>query len=322
MTNQIAPLSENDLHQIFPNYFGAPSVTKPAGSGSHNKIEGTTATDTGSISGWEGNDVITAGPAPNPSSSATIVDFGAADHGDDQLSGFPGDDVLVGGKGDNIIYGGAGNDYIYGDQLRLVRSEDDPTIPPNATPSPLFSSEDDGNDVLYGGRGDDFIHGGGGNVNFLRGGQGDGNDTLIGGGTGRDVLRGRDGDDYLIPGDTTPFTAMEGGNGADVFDLTNKTSGDVRILDFTAGDTTAVPPTTGDKIKLPPSDSIAVLYKMVLDEKTRGVGDMDWNWNWVATETDDGVTIPHDNGTLYLVGVEFADLTIDVSGGIFELTLT
>ena len=103
---------------------------------------------------------------------------------------------------------------------------------------------------------------------------------------------------------------MEGGEGNDVFDITedlgfDEVFGYVKILDFS----------DGDKIKLPPSDSIAVLYEMV-----RGATDVDWEWEWVATETDDGVEIPLDNGTLYLEGVDFDDLTASVSAGIFEMT--
>lgn len=313
MTNQVTsaseilPLSEAKLLEIFPGYFDAAVFSGRTGDDSNNKIAGTTATE--HLTGGSGNDVITAGPAP--SSSATIADFGAADYGDDQLGGQLGADVLVGGKGDNTIYGGAGDDYIYGDQLQIYRSSDSSSP---ATGSGTISSDDDGNDLLYGGRGNDFIHGGGGDVNILRGGQGDGNDTLIGAGSKRDVLDGGSGDDYLISGGAR-FTAMEGGAGNDVFDLTQGgfddevVSGYVRILDFS----------DGDKIKLPPSDSIAVLYEKVTSEKARGVS-IDWDWEWVATETDDGVEIPLDNGTLYLAGVDFDDLTISVAAGTFEMT--
>jgi len=105
---------------------------------------------------------------------------------------------------------------------------------------------------------------------------------------------------------------MEGGSGNDVFDITATGSGDyVKILDFS----------DGDKIKLPPGDSIAVLYEMIIGEVERGESSVAWDWEWVATETADGVTIPLDNGTLYLAGgVDFDDLTIAVTGGTFEMT--
>ena len=312
MTNQIAPLSEAKLLEIFPGYFDAAAsgtwstinnFRHLRGDGSNDKLAGgTTAAE--KFEGQGGNDVITAGPAP--SSSATIADFGAADYGDDWLGGVLGDDVVVGGQGDNTIFGGAGDDYLYGDQLRIERSSDST---PNATPSDPIRSDNDGNDVLYGGRGNDFIHGGGGDANFLRGGVGD--DTLLGAGTGRDVLVGSDGDDYLIRSSDTPFTAMEGGEGNDVFDITEG-SGDVKILDFCDGDT----------IKLPPSDSLAAFYEIVTVAVERK-HITEWEWEWVATETDDGVTIPLDNGTLYLADVDFDDLTVAfVSGATFEIAMT
>ena len=311
MTNQIAPLSEEKLLKIFPGYFGA-EVSGTWGKSSSGggasflrgsgKLAGGT-TDYEKFEGSSGSDVITAGPPPD--ASATIAKFGAGDYGDDFLGGDPGNDVLVGGQGDNTIYGGRGDDYIYGDQLQINRSTGST---PNGTPSAPIRSDNDGNDMLYGGRGNDFIHGGGGDANFLQGGPG--NDTLLGAGTKRDVLDGGYGHDYLISGDT-PFTAMEGGSGNDVFDITNLGSGDVKILDFS----------DGDKIKLPPSDSFAVLYEMIISEVVRGERTVEWDWEYVATETADGVTIPLDNGTLYLAGdVDFDDLTIAVAGGTFEMT--
>ena len=318
MTNQIAPLSEEKLLKIFPGYFDAAvsatwakndfGVSFLRGGG---KLAGGTTADE-KFEGGSGNDVITSGPVtvgPSPTdSSVTIAHFGAGDFGDDFLGAKLGQDVLVGGQGDNTIYGGGGDDYIYGDQLQINRSS-------VSTPMAPISSSEDGNDMLYGGRGNDFIHGGGGDANYLQGGR-DGDDTLIGAGTGRDVLLGGSGDDYLIRSGDTPFTAMEGGGGNDVFDIT-KGSGDVKILDFSDVEGNK------DKIKLPPSDSFAVLYEMVISEVERGESSVEWDWEWVATETDDGVTIPLDNGTLYLADVDFDDLTIAfVSGATFEIAMT
>ena len=307
MTNQIAPLSEAKLLEIFPGYFGAEVSGTWARIGGRSilrgegKLAGGTTADE-KFQGRTGNDVITSGPLPD--ASATIARFGAGDYGDDFLGGNWGNDVLVGGQGDNTIYAGRGDDYIYGDQLQINRSTSSTA---NGTPSDLIRSDNDGDDMLYGGRGNDFIHGGGGDANFLQGGPG--NDTLLGAGTKRDVLDGGDGHDYLISGDT-PFTAMEGGSGNDVFDITNL-GGDVKILDFS----------DGDKIKLPPLDSFAVLYEMIISEVERGEPTVEWDWEYVATETDDGVTIPLDSGTLYLAGdVDFDDLTVSVAGGVFEIT--
>ena len=156
MTNQIAPLSEAKLLEIFPGYFDAAVFGALKGDRSNNKLAGGT-TGGEKFTGNAGNDVITSGPPP--AASATIANFGIADYGDDWLGGVTGQDVLVGGQGDNTIFGGAEDDYIYGDQLRIERSG---TSTPNATPSDPIQDSNDGNDVLYGGRGDDFIHGGGG----------------------------------------------------------------------------------------------------------------------------------------------------------------
>ena len=325
MTNQIAEiasqidsLSEEKFLKIFPGYFGAPSssgtwrkigdVSVFNGSG---KITGGTNTDDEKFEGSSTSDDAIIPGTPPTAPLGQIVIFGAADNGDDILDGRFGNDVLVGGRGNNVIWGGNGDDYLYGDQLRIQRSSD--STAPSAMVLDTISSTGDGNDFLFGGSGDDFLHGGGGVANFLRGGSG--NDTVIGDANSkRDVLIGKKApnypddnlSDYLESGGA-PYTYMEGGGGSDVFDITATGPGDyVKILDFS----------DGDKIKLPPGDSIAVLYEMVINQ--RGV---DWDWDWVATETDDGVTIPLDDGaSLYLAGVDFDDLTVSVAGGVFEIT--
>ena len=316
MVNQIASLSEAELNDIFRDYFTTEKFSGVKGDSSNNKIVGTRGKD--HLTGGGGNDVITAGPAPT-APSGQIATFGAGPHGDDLLSGNFGIDVLVGGQGNNVIFGGAGNDYLYGDQLQIQRaSTPSSTISDSAlsaVPLGTTSNDRDGNDLLFGGSGNDFLHGGGGDANFLRGARG--NDTVIGDANSkRDVLIGYRGpndddrgSDYLKSGGA-PYTTMEGGLGADVFDITATGPGDyVKILDFS----------NGDKIKLPPNDSIAVLYDMVTNQD--GV---EWDWDWVATDTGDGVTIPLDGGALlYLQGtdLDFDDLTASVSvGTTFEIT--
>lgn len=316
MTNQIveiAPLSEEKLLKILPDYFGiALSPVRSRKIGDVTVINGSGKIAVSSrgdekIEGSSGKDVVISGPAPG--ASATIAKFGAGDYGDDTLSGMLGDDVLVGGQGNNVIWGGSGADYLYGDQLQIQRSSDSTAV------LNTISSSTDGNDFLFGGSGNDFLHGGGGDANFLRGARG--NDTVIGDSNSkRDVLIGYrgpndddGGSDYLKSGGA-PYTYMEGGGGSDVFDITATGPGDyVKILDFS----------DGDKIKLPPNDSIAVLYDMVINQD--GV---EWDWDWVATDTGDGVTIPLDGGALlYLQGadLDFDDLTASVSvGTTFEIT--
>lgn len=315
MTNQIASLSEAKLNEIFPGYFDAVVFPGLKGDNSGNKLVGSADVAIKEhLAGNGGNDVITTGPAPT-SSPGQIATFGGEDHGDDTLGGTSGADVLVGGKGNNQIWGGLDNDYLYGDQLQIQQSSTGAT--PSAVPLDTISSADDGDDLLLGGSGNDFLHGGGGDANFLRGGHG--NDTVLGDANSmRDVLIGyrghsgptddEGGSDYLKSGGA-PYTTMEGGLGSDVFDIIATGPGDyVKILDFSNVD--------GDKIKLPPGDSIAALYAIVATNEG-----LDWDWDWVATETDDGVTIPLDGGaSLYLAGVEFDDLTIAVSAGTFEIT--
>jgi len=319
MTNQIASLSEEKLLKIFPGYFGAPSsgtwrkigdvnVLKgggkyTGGTSAHERFEGSTTAD----------DVIIPGTPPT-APLGQIVIFGAADNGDDLLSGRFGTDVLVGGQGDNVIFGGGDADYLYGDQLQIQRSSDS-TAPSAVVLDTISSSTDDGDDLLLAGSGNDFLHGGGGDANFLQGGRG--NDTLLGDENSmRDVLKGYRGvsgptdddgsSDYLKSGGA-PFTTMEGGLGNDVFDITATGPDDyVKILDFS----------DGDKIKLPHDDSIAALYRIVAKNEP-----LDWDWDWVAIETDDGVTIPLDDGALlYLQDATFADLTASVSATTFEIT--
>lgn len=314
MTNQIASLSEAKLNEIFPGYFDAVVFPGLKGDNSNNKLAGSAdAAIREHLTGNRGNDVVTAGPAPT-ASPGQIATFGAEDHGDDVVKGGDGDfpDVLVGGKGNNTIWGANGDDYLYGDQLQIQRSSD--STAPSAMVLDTISSPEDGNDFLFGGSGNDFLHGGGGDANFLRGGSG--SDTVIGDANSkRDVLIGKKADsypddnlsDYLESGGA-PYTYMEGGGGSDVFDITATGPGDyVKILDFS----------NGDKIKLPHDDSIAALYDMVINQS--GV---EWDWDWVATETDDGVTIPLDGGALlYLQDAAFADLQVSVSvGTTFEIT--
>lgn len=332
MTNQIveiAPLSEEKLLKILPDYFGiALSPVRSRKIGDVTVINGSGKIAVSSrgdekIEGSSGKDVVISGPAPGASS--TIAKFGAGDYGDDTLSGMLDDDVLVGGKGNNTIWGGNGDDYLYGDQLQIQRASTPSSTISDSTSSTIsdsalsteslgtISSSTDGNDFLFGGSGNDFLHGGGGDANFLRGGSG--SDTVIGDANSkRDVLIGKKADthpddnlsDYLESGGA-PYTYMEGGGGNDVFDITATGPGDyVKILDFS----------DGDKIKLPHDDSIAVLYDMVINQS--GV---EWDWEWVATETDDGVTIPLDDGALlYLQDAEFDDLTASVSATTFEIT--
>ena len=123
----------------------------------HNLIIGLTGTDSTTLHGDEGNDMLIG---------TENADTLYGDAGEDKLEGGGGNDILYGGAGSDVLEGGEGSDRLYGEA-------------------------DD--DRLYAGSGKDYLYGGDGNDN-LDGGQGDdrlygqaGNDTLFGG-TGSDVF--------------------------------------------------------------------------------------------------------------------------------------
>jgi Ca2+-binding RTX toxin-like protein len=116
----------------------------------------------------------------------------------DRINGGAGHDTIMGLDGNDTLWGGAGNDLILGDT---------------------------GDDLLSGGQGNDTIHGGLGN-------------DSIHGNVGSNVLYGEDGDDLITTGDHASFAyggdgddmlvarmkrgaiqVLEGGAGADVFDI-------------------------------------------------------------------------------------------------------
>jgi Ca2+-binding RTX toxin-like protein len=88
-----------------------------------------------SVSGGDGNDVVTGGNGP---------DQFRTDVGNDVSDGRGGDDYVFGGAGNDTLFGGPGNDTVRGD-------DGDDTI---------FG--DAGNDILLGGAGVDTIDGGAG----------------------------------------------------------------------------------------------------------------------------------------------------------------
>ena len=138
------------------------------------------------------------------------IDDGA---GNDRVYGGSGDDWLTSGTGYDLLKGGAGNDRIDGG----------------------YSGQDtldggDGNDVLVAGTSHDLMYGGDGNDIFivyqddtLYGGRGD--DQLIGG-YGHVNANLGDGNDYFSPYlDNTPSSAVAGGRGVDILDLTQTSGG-------------------------------------------------------------------------------------------------
>ena len=145
-----------------------------------------------------------------------------ANAGDDTLSGGAGDDTLRGGGGNDTISGGSnaspespssGNDLIYGETG-------------NDT---IYGG--DGNDTIFGGLGDDTIEGGDGD-DIIFGGEGEdlvrytsGSDTVDGGAdndfvtfelvTGSGVILDMASESFIVGGDTSSITDIEGVYGSD-----------------------------------------------------------------------------------------------------------
>ena len=203
-------------------------------------------------------------------------------HGDDRLYGRAGNDVLVGGGGDDYLNGGPGNDYLYGGILYLSMATLDyrsGNPPLSALPSTRPAASRN---------------------------------------AGTDVLNGGPGNDYLAGGD---FDTLIGGPGRDVFDVSS--AGHATIRDFQDG---------ADKIKIGPR-------RDVFDSEGQPIRDfqhnhhsdftgmkigivtpanLQWEIDQIATETEDGVTLPvldGGAGTLTILGADLADLQFEVVGG-------
>jgi Ca2+-binding RTX toxin-like protein len=132
--------------------------------------------------GFNGNDTFTN----NTFLRSTAYGMG----GNDVLTGGWGDDVLHGGEGMDFIYGRGGNDELFGG--------DDSSF--------NYLDGGDGNDKLYGGYGTDVMHGR------------DGHDWLFGN-KGKDYLYGGAGNDVLNGGDDGVADYLNGGTGADKFQI-------------------------------------------------------------------------------------------------------
>lgn len=134
---------------------------------------------------------------------STVYDFGSSDvmagwtkgdriaggAGNDTLFGLDGNDTLLGGVGHDSILGGNGNDKLAG----------------NTGNDTLFGG--DGNDSLFGNRGRNWLHGDDGNDLIVSGDDA----SFLFGGAGDDVLMAR-----MKRG---AVHVLDGGAGADVFDI-------------------------------------------------------------------------------------------------------
>ena len=133
--------------------------------------------------------------------------------GSDALTGYASADSMSGLAGDDTLYGRAGNDTLDG-----------------GVGADLLSG-DDGDDVLLGGTQNDNLLGGNGNDNLQ--GQ-DGNDTLTGG-AGNDTLDGGAGNDTLDGGVGNDTYIVGRGQGAELVQDSDATSGNTDVVQFAAG---------------------------------------------------------------------------------------
>jgi len=177
--------------------------------------------DSETLSGLGGDDVIVAGSGDDTASGGSGADTIAGGPGTNYLRGDDGDDSIVGGSGFDDINGNMGNDT-------CVSGGGDDWVVGGKDNDSLVGS--DGQNLVYGNLGNDTCDGGAGN-DIVRGGQ------------DNDVVMGGAGDDF-VSGDKGSDT-MTGGSGADIF----HTFGDAgldRVTDFhvSEGDRVQVDPGT------------------------------------------------------------------------------
>ncbi|MBA4099827.1 MAG: hypothetical protein C0484_24015 [Rhodospirillum sp.] len=134
------------------------------------------ATDTITIGGLAGDDVVTATTVKAAAGFLAIT----GNEGNDKLSGGLGNDQLLGGADNDRLLGGGGDDRLEGnsgtDVLDGGLGVD--LIEGGAGSDALTGGA--GNDLLFGGEGDDTITGGAGNDRIFYTNQFDGHDLVIG----------------------------------------------------------------------------------------------------------------------------------------------
>ena len=214
----------------------------------------------------------------DPSNRELVAEYGV-NTGDEQLYGGDGNDVLVGGRGDDYLNGGPGNDYLFGDDLAVF---DYSQSPGNEHLPPISTGYGDGANILIGGPGNDYLNGGG----------------------EIEILNGGPGNDHL---ETTAWTssALIGGPGRDVFDVSSGNI--VKIMDFQDG---------ADKILLVSDNSGPDEYLALYQLAAKAGVQIDMGW--IATEVDNGVTLPlsqHDNDELTIQGAYLANLQFELVNG-------
>ena len=243
------------------------------------------------------SDFTFVNPLPDPTGIIVATDLTAGndvfigDENDDVVNGLGGNDTLRGGIGDDTLNGGDGNDILTGglgedvlnggegvDRVLYTAASTGVTI--NVINPNLNTGEAAGDsyisiEIFSGSNLDDRITSGG-EANQLIGLAGD--DTLTGAG-GNDTLFGGDGDDRLVGGGDNDN--LFGQNGTDTFVFSTGAGNDI-IRDFEDG---------VDMIEFRGAvDSFADL---------------------TITQDGDDAIISSANGTITVLDIEIADLTVD-----------
>ena len=183
-----------------------------SGSNFADTINGSGNSQSMTLIGEGGDDILTGGSA---------ADTLQGDDGNDSLTGGAGDDNLFGGLGNDSIIFGAGNDTVFGgggDDFF-----DDASGTPAGTGNNLifggagndFSWDASGNDTFYGGDGNDVYNGDSGGDDHLFGDGG--NDTLYGG-AGNDTLNSGLGNDSVFGGAGQDIVTVSDDHGVDTID--------------------------------------------------------------------------------------------------------
>lgn len=231
------------------------------------------------LRGHSGNDFLHAGGTNYESYSEDGVEYDYTFYGVYDEGAVLDGDKLYGGIGHDVLVGGYGNDLLdggSGDDYLIGDVLELHRIGGSGLSTKPAYALGYGTDVLLGGSGNDYLHGGGG-INILNGGTGD--DTLV----------SRGDSDVLI-----------GGPGRDTFDVDDEYYPVVKITDFQDG---------YDQIHIDPDSAIVDLYHLVTQ------ANMQWDWEWFATDLEDGVFIPvEEGGGIMINGVDPADLAFQFVG--------
>ena len=239
--------------------FGGADIDRLFGDAGDDQLDGGDGND--ELYGGDGNDILTDVSGNDRLNGGAGNDRIRGGPGNNIVEGDVGDDTLIGEGGNDRVFGGAGNDLLVG----------------GAGDDEMFAG--DGNDILLDGDGNDRMDGNAGDDQLIASG---GNDQLNGGagkdmlvaGDGVDQLFGDDDDDILV--DSAAGTAtLNGGNGNDIYVITN---GQTVVQEFGGQGTDDaayvyvngwVPPSGIERViymggAAPPSDGVLALHATAL----------------------------------------------------------